>query len=196
VRRIDERSDEELARAAQSGDSAAFERLVERMLDPVYNFLLRSQRAADAEEIAHETFVRAWQKLSTYRSEYRFSTWVFTLARRLSVGASRERARRAAGELALLEAKAPLDPHDPAERAQSKERADRLWTLAERILSSEQRTALWLRYAEDQSVAEIATVLGRGSATVRVILYRARQRLAPFVGGLEDPGMERQEATS
>ena len=104
VRRSDERSDEELARAAQSGDSAAFERLVERMLDPVYNFLLRSQRAADAEELAHETLVRAWQKLSTYRSEYRFSTWIFTLARRLSAGATRARSRRAVDDLAAIDA--------------------------------------------------------------------------------------------
>ena len=129
-------------------------------------------------------------RLSTYRSEYRFSTRIFTLARRLSAGATRARSRRAVDDLAAIEHSAPAEPQDPAEHAQSKERADRLWALAERLLSNEQRMALWLRYAESQSVAEVASVLGRRSASVRVILYRARRRLAPHIDALEDPRLK------
>ena len=53
-----------------------------------------------------------------------------------------------------------------------------LWDLAARVLSEEQRDALWLRYAEDLPPLEIARVLDRRPSTVRVLLFRARARLA------------------
>ena len=58
------------------------------------------------------------------------------------------------------------------------EERSRVWELAERVLTEDQRSALWLRYAEDLSVQEIAEVLGRRATTVRVLMFRARQKLA------------------
>jgi DNA-directed RNA polymerase specialized sigma24 family protein len=64
------------------------------------------------------------------------------------------------------------------------ERATRLWQVARAELSEREFTSLWMRYVEDKAVAEIAMVLDKPVATVKVILFRARRRLEPFVRDL------------
>ena len=85
ARPTDEPTPEELACLAQAGSSESFARLVERFTDPLYNFLaLRTPNPADAEELVQETFLRAWHRLDRYDREWRFSTWIFTIAKRLA----------------------------------------------------------------------------------------------------------------
>ena len=62
-----------------------------------------------------------------------------------------------------------------------------LWDIADRVLTDTQRTALWLRFAEDLPVREIAAVMGKTRVTVRVTLLRARNALAACVGTAESP---------
>ena len=172
-------SAEELALAARSGERGAFEALVERFEAPLFRFLLvRTGRAADAEDLTQEAFLRAWQKIESYDPRWRFSTWLFTLAKRMAV--SRARARRPEAPEATgtdVLAHAAVD-HDPAVHAADAEERENLWALAERVLGVEQRSALWLRYVEELPMDEIARVLGRPRVSVRVLLFRARSRLA------------------
>ena len=67
---------------------------------------------------------------------------------------------------------------DPARITADHEQGSLLWDAADRILNETQRTALWLRYAEDLRIKDIARVLGKTSIAVRVILFRARDALA------------------
>lgn len=175
-----ERADEDLARLARAGSLTAFDQLVERWHAPLYRFLwLRLGRRSDAEELTQETFLRAWRMLARYDARWRFSTWLFTLGKRLAV--SHERARfvrrhvlpRGDEGLAGLEVAA-----DPGREAAQREERERLWHLAARVLTREQRSALWLRYAEEQSLEEIAVVLKKRLVTVRGLLFRARAALA------------------
>ena len=71
-----------IARVRESGDPSAFGELVRRYQSPVRAFLTKMTRgdAALADDIAQETFLRAWRKLDTFRSEGRFSTWLFGIA--------------------------------------------------------------------------------------------------------------------
>ena len=182
-------SPEELARNAQRGATSSFEELVARFEGPLYHFLLlRVGRQAIAEELAQETFLRAWRKLHLYDPEQRFSTWLFTLGKRIAASHTR---RRASVADKTVEAP-PTEPllergfaDDPAELAQEREQGLRLWETASRVLKVEQRSALWLRYAEDLSAEDIARILGRRASTVRVMLFRAREILAVH---LEPPG--------
>ena len=170
-------SAEDLALAAQGGSVRAFEELVARFEGPLYNFLwMRTRNTAAAEDLAQDTFLRAWQRLSRYDSRWRFSTWLYTLAARLAVSAHRARGKesRTGSAVPLDEVPAGLDP---AQVAEGRDDGRALWELAERVLRPEERSALWLRYAEDLSAEEIAAVLGRPSVTVRVLLFRARERL-------------------
>lgn len=166
---------EELAARARAGSADAFAGLVERFQGPLHQFLcLRLRSAADAESVAQEAFVRAWQKIDRYDDRWRFSTWLFTIASRMASSHVRSEARRAAGPVpAELEGSAP----DPALATQCREESENLWDLVERAVGTEQRSALWLRYAEDLSPAEIGKVLGRTGPSVRVLLFRARRTL-------------------
>lgn len=176
-----EASSEELALEAQAGSSASFAELVARYEAPLFNFLLMRVRSAeDAEELVQDAFLRAWRKIDLYKSQWKFSTWLFTLARHLAASRLRAaparlaRSARSDGEEALHEQGVTCDPS--GDLSDTEERAN-LWSLAGRVLTTDQRSALWLRYAEDHSVAEIAAVLGRSSVAVRVLLFRARETL-------------------
>ncbi len=180
---------EDLVRRARGGSSAAFGELVARYESPLFNFLLRrTSSVEDAEEIAQDAFVRAWQKLDSYDARWSFSTWLFTLARRLA--STRRRSTSPSGGPSVQgdEALAGVPVHaDPGvDLARTEERAN-LWSIADRVLETDQRSALWLRYAEDLTVAEIAEILGRSSVSVRVMLFRARAKLGPY---LESPHVD------
>jgi len=169
-------SSEDLAREAQAGSQAAFGELVLRLQGPLFHFL--SMRIADrgeVEELVQEAFLRAWQKLARYDSRWRFSTWLFTVAKRLA--ASRARARKP--DMVQDEILAHFASEgEPSALAEAREQHHNVWRLAGRVLSVEQRSALWLRYGEDLSIEEIAHILGKRRVTVRVLLFRAREALA------------------
>ncbi len=86
-----------LAARARSGCLTSFTELVERFEGRLFNFLLRRTRSiADAEDLAQETFVRAWRAIGQYNPRWQFSTWLFTIAHRLAVTEYRRRSRERA----------------------------------------------------------------------------------------------------
>jgi RNA polymerase sigma-70 factor (ECF subfamily) len=194
-------NDEELARRARAGSKECFSELVRRFDATIYSFLwVRTGCPQDARELAQETFLRAWRKLGHYDPSRRFSTWLFTLARHAAVGHLRRAPRPVAAEHAPeMQGTREASPEHEASR---REELGRLWSLAARVLKDEQRSALWLRYGEDLPIPEIARVLGRRESTVRVQLFRARERLAlelaaqarPVSPGRERPARGRMES--
>ena len=89
-------SDEDLAVRAQEekllGRTTSFEELVVRLERPLYGFLVvRVGNSAEAEELVQEAFLRAWNKIDRFDPHYRFSTWLFTIAKRLAVSRARVR---------------------------------------------------------------------------------------------------------
>lgn len=181
-------NDEQLASRAQAGSMPSLVELVSRFEGRVYNFVLRRvNNAADAEDLTQETFLRAWRSIARYRTSHRFSTWLFTIASRLAVDhlRSKRTAKHKMNELA----RQCCEQHDDATRsAGSGDAGAALWQLAATVLSDEQHAALWLRYAEDLSIKEVARVLRRTQISVRVMLFRARDVLSSHaveVSGLE-----------
>lgn len=171
-----EPSPEELARASRAGSEASYAALVGMFQGPLYQFLrFRTPSDADAEEIVHETFVRAWRNLDRYDETWRFSTWLYTIARREAASFHRRRKTTTAPDGVPI----ALDPRpEPVMALCDAESHGALWGLARRLLSGEQFDALWLRYAEDLTPREIAAVIDRDASSVRVLLFRARRSLA------------------
>jgi RNA polymerase sigma-70 factor (ECF subfamily) len=166
-------SDEELAAETCGGCMASFEELVYRYEKRIYGFALNSCRqSTDAREVTQDTFIRAYQAIAQFDSRYSFATWLFTIARRKCIDHYRAAPRR---ELEPI----PDGPGeiDPSEVLARREEQENLWHLARRYLGDAQFQALWLRYAEDMSVAEAARVLGKTQTHVKVLLFRARQTL-------------------
>jgi len=170
------------AHCARTGDASAFEGLVRKYHTRVEHFVRRrGVGAGDVEDLAQETFLRAWRSISAFDpgGRARFSTWLFTIASRVASTHLRD-ARTAERALRSIMPTA-------AACAQEKVAACDvdLWGLADRVLGPETRSALWLRYAEDLSPEEIAHVLQRSGVSVRVMLMRGRARLAKELASAE-----------
>jgi RNA polymerase sigma-70 factor (ECF subfamily) len=167
---IQEPSDEELARKAQAGCSASFEALVHRYEARVFRFAANTCcNASDAQEVTQDAFVSAYRSLEKFDTGRSFETWLFTIARRKCIDHHRS-VRSASGDVLPEE----VDANDPAELLAQREAEGDLWQLAKRVLPSLQFEALWLRHAEDMSVAEVAQVLRLTKIHVKVLLFRAR----------------------
>lgn len=166
-------SDEQLARESRAGSLDAFEELVSRYERRVYGFVLRScSNPTDACEITQDTFVKAYEALAQFNPAKPFAPWLFTIARRKCI--DHHRASPAEGA-ALVPDQPDLD--DPAELLARKEESDAIWANAHRLLPENQFQALWLRYAEEMNIQQIARVLRKTKTHVKVLLFRARRRL-------------------
>ena len=174
-----------LVRRAQRGDRAALEELAHRWR-PRLVHLLRGRTAclADAEDIAQQALVRALQRIDRHDGRRRFSVWLYRIALRAAADYHRK-PRPEPG----LDGGSLCDPRgtDPQVAAAEDELRENLWSIARRVLSADQYSALWLRYAEDMSIPEVAGVLGRTRISTRVLLHRARKCLAPHVLALAEP---------
>jgi RNA polymerase sigma-70 factor, ECF subfamily len=173
---------EELARRASSGCADSFAVLTERyrvrLLQVVLGRIGRS-RLADAEDIVQEALTRAWQKIDSYDFRFRFSTWLFTIALRITTDHLR-RWKRVGNQVELPEL---LDAAPSASAAlASADSVQNIWAVACKVLSQTQYTAMWLRYGEGLAVYEVAAALGKTRVGIRVLLHRARTVLMPHLG--------------
>jgi RNA polymerase sigma-70 factor (ECF subfamily) len=187
------------AREAACGGRDAFGELVQRHEAGLQRYLLAlTGSREEAEELAQEALLRAWSRIERYDPHWRFSTWLYTLARRQALSRGRRRALPSAR----------VDPdelgrtHDPRGALARREERESLWRLAARVLRLEQRDALWLFYAEERSAEEIGRIQGRRAGAVRVALHRARATLAAHMdpASLEESpaeaALERREGSA
>ena len=174
-------ADEELARLAQAGSLPAFEELVLRYEGRLFRFLAQGTRnESDAADLAQETLVAVYQNLERFNPARSFASWVFTIARRRQIDYFRAR-----GRARETQEEEPIDEDDPARQLTREEERAKLWDCARATLGGAEYQALWLKYTEDLSVAEIAVVLGRTQVHVKVMLFRARGALAVALERLE-----------
>jgi RNA polymerase sigma-70 factor (ECF subfamily) len=162
-------SAEELAVRARAGSRISFDELVTRYRPRLVAFLARRLAdAADAEDVAQETFLRAYDRLDHYDPARPFSTWLFAIGKNVAANHAIARSRRDARDRDSR----PADAASAGDAA-----ASDLWQRAAAILSADAYRMLWLRYAQGLTVREIATELDRSSVAVKVMLFRARRRL-------------------
>jgi len=166
----------ELVRRAQAGDRVAFEQLYRDNVGRVYALCYRMAGAADlAEELAQDVFVRAWQKLGSFRGESAFSSWLHPLTVNVALSERRARRRRVArvmttDDLTEFERPGPPTRSDGPEAGFDLERA-----LA--TLPPGARAVFVLHDVEGYKHAEIAERTGVATGTSKAQLHRARRLL-------------------
>lgn len=165
--------DSSLVEQAGKGDCAAFEKLYRRHRDRIYGLLWRlaGGDAALAEDLLQEAFVRAWQKLDSFRGESRFGTWLHRLSANVALSDRRIRLKR-------VQRETPLD--DAAERTATGDkdvRAGEQMDLEHAIASLPERarTVLVLYDIEGYSHAEIAEMTDMAVGSSKAQLHRARK---------------------
>jgi RNA polymerase sigma-70 factor (ECF subfamily) len=179
--------DEELAMRASAGSRGAFEELVTRYTPRLFIFLRRKAGSPeDIEDLVQETFMRAFSNIERYDARWRFSTWIYTLAVRLAISRHRAQKIKPSGLIGLdpeNPESASAGPMDVLIQKEETQKRKNIWNLA-LTLSPREYEALWLRYAEDMSVKDIATAMRRSQVGVRTLLHRGRLHLSEK---LKDP---------
>lgn len=171
-------SDEDLVVDALSGEERAFDELVVRYRERLFRFLVaRSASRAAAEDALQDTFVNAYRYLGSFDSRWRFSTWLYRIGIRCALRQSRFESKVQTVSVDEWED----HDSDPLAESIAQTSRDNLWLTAKRTLSADAYTALWLRYAEDMSIKEVASATGRNATWVKVTLMRARRRLEPVL---------------
>ena len=171
-------SDEELASLARSGQIRAFDELVRRHWAGIRRFLLGYLPHGSSDDVAQETFLRAYRKIEQYDGNRPFLPWLFTISRRLALNEIRRKNRQR--EVFLPSHTAEEVPEDQSTSFGP------LWQLAKDRLSADSYAVLRLHYAEDLSIEEVAQVLGKGKIATKVMLHRARRKLSTFSDQLKD----------
>jgi RNA polymerase sigma-70 factor (ECF subfamily) len=176
--KLTRRSEKRLVEQARSGCEEASRALVESHQDRLFAFVWRILRDHhETEEICQEAFLRAFSALDSFSAEYRFSTWLFTIAYRLCLNQIRRR-KSVTGEMDFA-TMASCEP-DAADRVAESEEArrlkDEIWSAVDQ-LSVPQRAAVLLFYREGMSCEAISKTLGIPMATAKSHLHRARARL-------------------
>ncbi len=169
--------DPALKQAAVAGDRAAIERLFKELYPPVYGFCYSmTRRQADAEDLAQQTFLRAFKSLRQFRPRQPMAPWILRIAHNLFI--SQLRTRRPHLELDDPEtasvATSEPSPETAAISAETRAELER----ALRRLAPAARAILVLRYQQQLSYDEIATVIGKPVTTVTNRLFEAKRDLA------------------
>jgi RNA polymerase sigma-70 factor (ECF subfamily) len=162
-----------IARVLLHEDHNAFGELVRRNQSPVRAFLTRMTRgdAHLADDLAQETFLKAWQKLQTFRGGAKFSTWLFGIAVNEFRGAARKRKELSLEEMEIE----PVDREPSASAVNSALRLD--LTEALKLLNSEERAAIVLCCQNGLSHEEAAQVLDCPLGTVKTNVLRGKEKL-------------------
>ncbi len=179
----------EIIQQVLAGDTNAYEALVKEYEKSVYNLALRMMNgnAEDAADMAQEAFIKAYNSLSGFRGDSKFSVWLYRIVSNVCLDQLRRQSRRPATSLSVENEEgeeAQLDipdesmgPEAQLERKLTRESVQR--GLQE--LTEDARQILLLREIQGLSYEEIADALAVEVGTVKSRIFRARKKLCAFL---------------
>ena len=166
----------ELVTRSQTGDPAAFEELVRQHQRMIHALTFRMTGSlADAEDLAQETFLRAYEQVGTFRGTAKFSTWLYRIAMNTCLNWRQSEARRF--QLHVQCANEIVPSHLHGENPAAKNGASESVQAALLKLPARQRAAIVLTIYDGLNHAEAAQVLGCSETTVSWRVFAARQKL-------------------
>jgi len=176
----------ELLKASLNGSREAFGAVVERYQALVCAITYSATGdIGTSEELAQETFIRAWRNLWQLEDAARFRSWLCTIARNLAGTWARGRSKDAIDRAEPLDVAeiVPSAAPGPGQEAIDKERREIVWAAVRRI-PQKYREPLVLFYRRQQSVTEVAADLGLSEPVVRQRLHRGRQLVKAQIASL------------
>lgn len=162
----------------KKGDSDAFKYLVERHKDMVFTIVLRIVRnREDAEEIAQDTFIKAFQSIQSFKGKSKFSTWLYRIAYNLSISKTRKKSyenvdidENIISDYQIFETYSEFIKIEESER-------NVILRDAINLLSDDDGLIVTLFYIEENSVQEIEEITGLSKSNIKIKLFRARKQL-------------------
>ncbi|NIN00445.1 MAG: sigma-70 family RNA polymerase sigma factor [candidate division Zixibacteria bacterium] len=173
-------SDDQLIARAQEGDSHSFDLLVRRYQRKIYFLAYRMVKNHDAaDDVAQETFIKAYFAIKSFRIGYSFYTWLYRICMNLSINFLK-RQKLFIPESQFEEQVSPLEKEasgaDPSSQLALKEIESKIEKAID-SLPPKYKAVLVLRLYEDMSYEEIARTLKISAGTVMSRLFRARERM-------------------
>jgi RNA polymerase sigma factor (sigma-70 family) len=171
--------DMEIISLVVKGDQKAYSLLVERYQNFVFTVVLRYVKSReDAEEVAQDVFVKAYRSLADFKGASKFSTWLYTITTTSSLSFLRKK-KPDVQSLDNEKVFETADHMDSGMRANQIEQKSRLNMVNEaiKLLSPDDALVISLFYKGEQTLEEIAQVMGKEPNAVKVQLHRARSRL-------------------
>lgn len=186
-------SEQALIGRIRNGAREDFQVLVRRYQDRIYSLALRLMAdSGEAEEIAQEAFLRAYQNLDRFQEQSSFYTWLHRITMNLALSRLKYLERRGRGKTLSLESDpkeeaAPLpepvdQSPDPRQRLMEQDLENQLQTALQR-LPQELRVIVVLRDVENRSYEEIAKAAGLPLGTVKSRLHQGRALLQKMMAG-------------
>src|SRR5262245_40233231 len=175
-------ADGELVQTAIAGREAAFEELVRRYQRPIAAYVYRMVGDYDAAlDLTQEVFIKVYNSLARYRSEFKFSTWIYKIAHNAAIDHLRRYAVREqaiAGGLDGERREITIESRrlTPEQESELEERRNEIEQVVD-ALPSAYRELIVLRHSHDLSYDEIAEVTGLPLGTVKNRLFRAREAM-------------------
>jgi RNA polymerase sigma-70 factor (ECF subfamily) len=181
LKRLNEVADSELVARAVAGREDEFEELVRRYQRPIAAYVYRMVGDYEAAlDLTQEVFIKIYGSLARYRSEYKFSTWIYKIAHNAAVDHLRRSVTRGQQSLVCESEGEPRDLVLPSGKPSPEQESEREERRAEiesvvRQLPGAYRELIVLRHSHDLSYDEIAEVTGLPLGTVKNRLFRARE---------------------
>jgi RNA polymerase sigma-70 factor (ECF subfamily) len=180
--------DRELVASAVAGHEGGFEELVRRYQRPISAYVYRMVGDYDAAlDLTQEIFIKVYGSLARYRSEFKFSTWIYKIAHNCAVDHLRRNNGREQSLVGGLEGdtyELPIESRRPSPEQESERRERRIEIEGVvRSLPAVYRELIILRHSQDLTYEEIVEVTGLPLGTVKNRLFRAREMMRQqFVG--------------
>jgi RNA polymerase sigma-70 factor, ECF subfamily len=175
-------TDRELVATAVTGVEGSFEELVRRYQRPISSYVYRMVGDYEsALDLTQEIFIKVYGSLARYRSEFKFSTWLYKIAHNSAVDHLRRNAGRERSLMAGFEGdqyELPIESGNLSPEQESERRERRLEIeLVVRSLPAAYRELIALRHSQDLTYEEIVEVTGLPLGTVKNRLFRAREMM-------------------
>ena len=172
----------ELVRKAKAGDATAMEALIRAHQQGLYAFILRMcGRPEVAEDIVQEAFVRVLANLNRFDTRFRFSTWLFTIAKRLYMNSVQKLCPNFDSEILDLHQTKKTDPRREVAREETMSNARGIIDAALDTLGPLQREIVMMFHQLNWPIADISVHLDMPQGTVKSHLHRARKRMRQFI---------------
>jgi RNA polymerase sigma-70 factor (ECF subfamily) len=174
--------DQPLITLVLAGDTNAYAKLVQRYQHMVYTLVLKLVgKPEDAQEIAQDTFLKAYQALPSFKGDSKFSTWLYKIA--YYKGLDQLKKRKRVLEENTIDGNIPTDIRSIDNTWDLLEEKEQKETIKKAVnqLNADDSIVIMLFYFEELPLKEIAKILGLKSNAAKVKLFRARKRLAQIL---------------
>jgi RNA polymerase sigma factor (sigma-70 family) len=159
------------------GETSLYEYFLDKYSQQVFILIIRIvENQEDAEELTQDTFLKAFEHLSSFKAESSFSTWIYRIAYNTAISATRKRKQ----ELIVMDSAMLMNISDQQiDDALNDESGERVGKLNKAIkkLDAEERALISLFYNEEKTIGEIALILGLTESNAKVKLHRIRKKL-------------------